>query len=652
MSGRWRGSCRLPLCDFRRQWVRLRPDLVNRCVLQCLCLPLSRASKGATDGPDCSPGWQDVIETDLTQQGATEGSANLPFFTWIWRDYLRPMRGRMGLGLLLMAVEGSMLGALSYVVRPMFDDVFIAGDRAAVYWVAATIAGIFLIRGLAAFGHKTLIQGAGLQIIANMQRNMLRHLLTLDSAYFNKNPPGTLIERVRGDTAVANQIWSTVLGAAGRDMVSLIALLSVAISVDLVWTLVAIMGLPLMVGPVWFLLRYVRVSTFAARDAAALLSTRLDEIFHGVNTIKLNTSETHEERRFASVVDKYLRQEMKARVGRAGIPALTDIVAGMGFAFVLIYGGNQIIDGDKTVGEFMSFFTAIGLLFEPLRRIANLSGSWQTARTSLERIQSVFQITPTIVSPGTSQGLQIEPENADLVFDNVVLTYGDEPALNGASFLARAGETTALVGASGAGKSTTFNILTRLIDPTSGQATIGGVATTALGLAELRNLFSVVTQDAPMFDESLRDNVVLATEGVDDANLAAALKAAHLTDFVAEQPMGLDTPAGPRGSQLSGGQRQRVAIARALLRDAPILLLDEATSALDAESEVRVQEALDSLAKNRTTLVIAHRLSTIRKSDKIVVMDRGRVVDEGRHDELLARGGHYAKLYELQFRED
>lgn len=581
----------------------------------------------------------------------SQGSAHAPFLKWLWRDYLGPRRGRLGLGLLLMAVEGSMLGALSYIIRPMFDDVFIAGDRSAVYWVAAAILGIFLVRALAAFGHKVLIQGAGLQIIASMQQNMVRHLLTLDSAFFHKNPPGTLIERVRGDTTVANQVWTTVLSVAGRDVVSVIALLTVAISVDLMWTLVVLAAVPLLLGPAGLLLRYVRTSTRAAREAAGRLSTRLDEMFHGVDTIKLNTSEHREEDRFGETVDGFLRQEMKARVGRAGLPALTDIVAGLGFAGVLIYGGNEIIDGEKTVGEFMSFFTSIGLLFEPLRRVANLAGSWQTARTSLERIQDVFQVAPGILSPAAPSVLQGAAHEADVVFDNVVLSYSNEPALNGASFTAKAGETTALVGASGAGKSTTFNVLTRLIDANSGCVSVGGVPTTDMSLSDLRSLFSVVTQDAPMFDESLRDNILMAMQNVSDAQISVALEAAHLADFVADLPNGLDTPAGPRGSQLSGGQRQRVAIARALLRDTPILLLDEATSALDAESEVRVQEALDRLSEERTTLVIAHRLSTIRRADKIVVMDKGRVVDQGRHDELLARGGVYKKLYELQFSE-
>ncbi|MEK6216064.1 MAG: ATP-binding cassette domain-containing protein, partial [Boseongicola sp.] len=273
-------------------------------------------------------------------------------------------------------------------------------------------------------------------------------------------------------------------------------------------------------------------------------------------------------------------------------------------------------------------------------------------RASLERIHSVFLDDPTITSPVSAKAAPVAPATADITFNDVVVNFGTESALSGTSFTAHAGQTTALVGASGAGKSTIFNALARLLDPNSGHITIGGIATTELTLPELRGLFSVVTQDAPMFDESLRDNIVLNTGGVTVADIAAAVEAAHLTKVVEQLEHGLETPAGPRGSALSGGQRQRVAIARALLRNAPILLLDEATSALDAESEIRVQEALDGLAQDRTTLVIAHRLSTIRKADKIIVMDQGRVVDEGRHEELLARGGMYGKLYELQFSEN
>ena len=593
-----------------------------------------------------------MSETSLIQDGKTGAVTNRALIGWIWRDYLKVHWPKVAIALVLMAIEGSMLGALSYIVQPMFDTVFIAGDRGAVYWVAAAIAGIFVVRAISDFGHRILMYGVGLSVITQMQRNMVNHLLTLDSAFFHTNPPGTLIERVRGDTTLANQIWMKVLGSAWREAVTVIVLLGVAISVDWRWTLVAVMGVPLLIGPVLVMQRYVRKKALAARQAAARLSTRLDEIFHGVNTIKLNNSEHYEDQRFAGAVEKYFGQEMKARIGSAGIPSTMDIVAAMGFAGVVIYGGNEIIDGDKTVGQFMSFFTAMALMFEPMRRLANVSAAWQSARASLERIRSIFDVAPTILAPATPSALPADPASADITFDDVVVRYSGDPALNGLSFVAKAGETTALVGASGAGKSTLFNVLTRIVDAGSGQITVGGVPTTKFGLADLRKLFAVVTQEAPMFDESLRDNVVLAMEDVSEGDIEAALEAAHLTDFVARAPQGLDTPAGPRGSQLSGGQRQRVAIARALLRDAPILLLDEATSALDAESEAHVQDALDRLSEERTTLVIAHRLSTIRRADKIVVMDRGRVVDEGRHDELLARGGVYARLYELQFSEE
>jgi ABC-type multidrug transport system fused ATPase/permease subunit len=239
----------------------------------------------------------------------------------------------------------------------------------------------------------------------------------------------------------------------------------------------------------------------------------------------------------------------------------------------------------------------------------------------------------------------------DVVFDNVSFAYGSEPVLRGLDFTARAGETTALVGPSGAGKSTVFTLLARLAEPQAGRVTLGGVPVEEVALEELRGAISVVTQEALLFDESLRDNILLGREDVPEAALQAAVRAAHVDDFLGQLPQGLDSPAGPRGSNLSGGQRQRVAIARAVLRDTPVLLLDEATSALDAASEKAVQAALDELSQGRTTLVIAHRLATVRAADRIVVMEQGRVVESGTHDTLLAQGGAYARLYRMQFEE-
>ncbi|MEL7345221.1 MAG: ABC transporter ATP-binding protein, partial [Pseudomonadota bacterium] len=534
-------------------------------------------------------------------------------------------------------------------IQPMFDRVFVAGQRDSVFWVAFAVSGVFIIRAVSGFGHRVLMEIVGQRVSATMQRDLVRHLLALDSAFFQANPPGKLIERVRGDTLVAAQIWAQVFGAAGRDVVSLLSLLAVAISVDWLWTLIAIAGAPILMVPILMLQRFVRGKTRAAREAAAGLSTRLDEIFHGIDTIKLGRSETAQNARFTGAMGGYVSSEIRSRTGQAGIPALIDIVAAIGFFGVLAYGGFQIIDGEKTIGEFMSFFTAMALIFEPLRRIGNVTGAWQAALASLERIFAVFEERPSILSPATPRPLPDDIATSDVVFDNVDFAYGTEPVLSGLSFTAKAGETTAIVGPSGAGKSTVFRLLTRLADPVGGTVQLDGADVTEFALDDLRAQFAVVTQDAQIFDETLRDNLIEGAMAPSEDAVHAALEAAHVTPFVTTMPQGLDTRAGPRGSALSGGQRQRLAIARALLKDAPILLLDEATSALDAQSETLVQDALAKLSQTRTTLVIAHRLATVRSADRIVVMDKGRVVDEGSHDDLIARGGIYAELYRLQF---
>ncbi|TNC51830.1 ABC transporter ATP-binding protein [Rubellimicrobium rubrum] len=570
-------------------------------------------------------------------------------FGWLWRGYLRPHWRWMGLGLLLMAIEGATLGLFASRMEPMFDDVFVQGNQGAIWTVGLSIAGIFALRALSSAAQKVVITRVNEQVAASLRRDLMRHLMTLDSVFHLRHPPGTLIERVQGDVQATNSVWTALITGIGRDAVALTSLLAVAVSVDWRWTLVALVGVPLLVLPSLLVQRFVRRRAGAAREIAGRMSTRLDEVFHGLNAIKLNGLEGYQARRYDDLLRRRISAEVRGAAGRAAIPALVDIMSGLGFVGVLAYGGSEIIAGEKSVGEFMAFFTAMSLAFEPLRRLANLSGLWSQASASVERMHAILLARPTILSPAQPRPA---PEGApEIVLRDVHLAYGDQPVLRGLTFTAEAGKTTALVGASGAGKSTVFNLLTRLVDPQGGDVLVGDVPLQAMDLADLRRLFSVVSQDALLFDETVRENILLGRTDVSEERLRHIVEAAHVADFLPSLPRGLDSPAGPRGSALSGGQRQRVAIARALLRDTPVLLLDEATSALDTRSETIVQEALDRLSSGRTTLVIAHRLSTVRAADRIVVLDRGRVVDQGTHEELLARGGLYAELHRLQFRD-
>mgnify|MGYP001439701896 CR=1 FL=1 len=573
-----------------------------------------------------------------------------PMFKWLWASYLNPYKWPVSISFVLMALEGSMMGFLAYVLKPMFDQVFVEGNQETMKWVALSIMGIFIVRGVSGMIQKMIMNWVGQKSSAAIRRDLLEHVMKLDTAFHNNHPPGHLITRVSGDAGSLASVWRGFILGVGRDLVSVISLTAVAISIDWRWTLIALIGAPLLMVPILIVQRFVRTQSRRSRMLASDIVVRMDEIFHGINQIKLNALEDYQHTRFVSLQDESIAISLQSNFSRALIPTLVDVITGVGFVGVLYFAGGEILAGDKTIGEFMSFFTAMLLVFEPLRRLAGLAGSWQDFASGLERVKHLFDLKPSIVSaPGA---IRVPPERPEIRLDNVSLAYGELPVLRQTSFVAEAGKTTALVGPSGAGKSTVFNIVTRLVDPDQGQVTIGGRPSKEIELGTLRSMFAVVTQESLLFDETLRENITLGRDNVSDEELQRALEAAHVTDFVDQLLKGLDSDVGARGNLLSGGQRQRVAIARALLRDAPILLLDEATSALDVKSEAVVQKALDRLSAGRTTIVIAHRLSTVRDADKIVVMNQGRVIEEGTHDQLLAKNGAYAELYRTQFRLD
>ena len=581
---------------------------------------------------------KDKIDSDLINQRQ--------LFGWLWNSYLRKHGWLLTLVIILMAVEGSMIGGLAWMMQPLFDNVFVGGSFTQLWGFAAIVLSLFLARGILSVSHRVMMTKIARYSVADLQNDLLNHLLLLDMDFFSRNAPGYLIERVQGDVQSVAQTWGLVVRGGARDLIGLISLLVVMLSIDWLWTIFALLGAPLLLIPSLIAHRYTRKQASKARDVAANMAARLDEAFHGIATIKLNGLEKYYSGRYRKLTKKQIDVELKTLFGTSVLPSLVDIMSGIGFAGVILYGGYEIISGAKTVGQFMAFFTALGLAFEPLRRLAGISGLVNAAGVSVQRMYSILDQKSQLMGPRNPTKFSA---TGDIKFKNVNLNFGHMNVLSNVSFTAPSGKTTALVGASGAGKTTVFHSLTRLYAHQTGAITISGINNTEVDPNALRAEISVVSQDTLLFDETLYENITVGHENVDPQVLQDVLDAAHIADFLPTLPLGLDTQVGPRGSNLSGGQRQRVAIARALLRDSPILLLDEATSALDTKSEALVQKALERLSKNRTTLVIAHRMSTVKAADQILVMDKGKIIEGGTHKELHSSGGYYADLCRLQF---
>ena len=476
---------------------------------------------------------------------------------------------------------------------------------------------------------------------------MVGHLLNMDVGFHQKNSPGSLMDRVRADSKALSESVSEAFMTVGRDGFSLISLIAVVFFIDWKWSLIAFLGIPFLVMPILLLQGLVRSRAGENRDFESKANVRLDEIFHGITDIKLNEAEKSERNKFFDILQVTHKVRLRLEAGMAGIPAMIDIIAAIGFLAVMIFGAIDITSGSKTIGEFMSFFTAMALIFEPLRRLSNVSGNIQVAMASLERVFKIFEEKPSIVFSNLSRN-ENEFNKVGLEFESVYFSYGDKKIVENINFEIEEGTSNAIVGYSGSGKTTLFNLITRLIDPIAGQIRINGVDLTDISLKELRSLISVVRQDGMMFDETILENIRFGKPMASDLEIRKAAEMAYVDEFSNELNDGLNTVVGPRGSTLSGGQRQRISIARAFLRNSPLLLLDEPTSALDSQSEKLIQKSLSELSKKSTTITIAHRLSTIVDSDKVLVLDNGKIVGQGKHDSLVKESELYSNLFKSQ----
>jgi len=543
----------------------------------------------------------------------------------------------------------SSISRLPAFVQTWFANVRAAletGVRAHQWTIVALVASIpviMFLRGLFGVLNAYYLQWVGSRAIADLRTQLFRHLLDLSAGFYNQNATGQLISRVMNDTSMLQTILSNATAIVVRDPVTLISLVCYLLWTQPKLTLITVVVMPACLIPIIIFSKKIRRSSREMQTQSADMTQIMTEAFTGHRIVKAYNLEDIVTKDFQSTTRRSVSHYM--RIVRAqSIPGpLIEFFGSCGVALLVAY----VVSHHQAPENFIALVGSIFLIYPPLKNF-NMLHNWTTqARAASER---VFELLATQNSvPEPLQPKMLRAAGADIVFEHVDFDYGDKPALQDINLTVKSGRLVALVGASGSGKTTLSNLLLRFYDPKRGAIRIGGLDIRDVSTRDLRNQIAVVTQEIVLFDDTVRRNIELGRPGATDDEIIAAARHAYAYDFIIQRPDGFNAVIGEKGVMLSGGQRQRIAIARAVLRNAPILVLDEALSALDSESERIVQNALDELMKGRTTICIAHRLSTILHADLIVVLDRGRIVETGRHEELVGRGGVYQKLYELQF---
>jgi subfamily B ATP-binding cassette protein MsbA len=580
-----------------------------------------------------------------------KGAHSVALVARLVREFMRPHARRIALAFLLMGVAAASTALRAWLMQPVLDRIFVAREGALLLLIAGGALALALAKGLADYGEAVLMNRVGQRVIADVQIALFARLMRADLAYFHAHPTGTLISRFTSDAVLLRSAAVSVLGAIGKDAVTVVFLVGVMFYQDWLLALVSFFVFPLAIRPIIGIGRRIRRVSANTQAKIGQLTTLLSQTFQGARHVKAYGMEGYEERRATGLFERLFALIDRASRTRSRASPMMETLGGAAIAVVILYGGHQVITGARTPGALFSFITALLLAYQPLKSLANLNASLQEGLAAAQRVFEVLDVEPTICDMPAARPLRVS--GGEIRFERV--SFGYVPgalALDDFSLTVPPGRTVALVGPSGAGKSTILNLIPRFFDVHEGCIAIDGQDVRSVTLASLRGAIGLVAQEVSLFDDTVRANIAYGRFGASAAEIEAAARSAAADGFVRELPQGYDTLVGEHGVRLSGGQRQRVAIARAMLKDAPILLLDEATSALDSESERQVQAALRALMRGRTTLVIAHRLSTVQGADLICVVDRGRIVETGRHAELIARDGTYARLYAMQFAEN
>lgn len=564
--------------------------------------------------------------------------------------YIKPYLQRMVVAIFCIILAAGANLYVPWILRDIIDEVLTTKNMSMLNTIASGIVVVFFLRGIFFYGQTYLMSYIGQKVIIDIREAIYRHLQRLSLSYYEKRQTGQLMSYITNDVAA-------VQGALVESMIELVTegmtlIGSLAAMFYLHWqlSLLTLITAPLVGQTMNIFGKKLRTSSTLIQERAADITSVLQESISSVRVIKSFAREDYEIDRFKEQNHQNFRAQMKNSQIMATLTPIIEFVAAIGITMIIWYGGREVINNNLTAGSLIAFLTYSVNLSNPIKRLSRVYGNIQKAMAAAERVFDVLDTKPEIEDlPGATTLAKID---GSVAFNNVTFEYKEgEPALQEVKLIVKPGQVVAIVGPSGAGKTTIGNLIPRFYDPVAGNITIDGIDIKTVTLKSLREQIGIVPQETILFNGSVYNNILYGRLDASQDEVIAAAKAANAHNFIMEMPEAYDAPIGERGSKLSGGQKQRISIARAILKNPRILILDEATSALDAESEQLVQEAVDKLMVGRTSFVIAHRLSTVKRADIIVVMERGRLVEQGNHDQLLELGGLYSKLYQVQFQK-
>lgn len=563
-------------------------------------------------------------------------------------NYVHPYLRRLVLAIVCIILASSANLYVPWIIKDVIDDVLTSRDMTMLNYIAGGIVIVFLLRGIFFYGQTYLMSFIGQKVIIDIREAVYRHLQNLSLAYFEKRQTGTIMSYITNDVAALQSAMVENVIEMLTEGITLIGSMAAMLYIDWQLSLLTWVTLPLVAKTIEIFGGKLRKASGNMQERAADITAVLQETLSAVRVIKSFVREDYEISRFNRENYFNFRAQMKTSQLMATLTPIIEFLAAIGVTVIIWYGGREVINGTLTSGSLIAFLIYVVNLSNPIKRLSRVYGNIQRALAAADRVFEVLDTVPDVVdAPGA---LPLPPIDGKVEFDDVVFEYNvDEVALDHISLVAKPGQMIAIVGPSGAGKTTIANLIPRFYDPVAGRVLIDGYDVKTVTTHSVRAQIGIVPQETVLFNGTVYDNILYGDLAATEEQVIAAAKAANAHQFIMNMTGQYTAMIGERGSKLSGGQRQRIAIARAILKNPRVLILDEATSALDTESENLVQEALDKLMIGRTSFVIAHRLSTVQRADMILVMERGRIVERGSHQELLAHAGLYNKLYQVQF---